>query len=53
MNQRIQEHRQSEFAIVVLDVNGLKKINDTEGHEAADKRMYENKSSLKMRKGME
>ena len=37
MNQRIQDHRQPEFAIVVLDVNDLKKINDTEGHEAGDK----------------
>ena len=37
MNQRIQEQRQTEFAIVVLDVNDLKKINDTEGHEAGDK----------------
>ena len=37
MNQRIQEQRQPEFAIVVLDVNDLKKINDTEGHEAGDK----------------
>lgn len=37
MNQRIQEQRQPEFAIVVLDVNDLKRINDTEGHEAGDK----------------
>ena len=34
---RIKEHRQPEFAIVVLDVNDLKVINDTEGHEAEDK----------------
>lgn len=37
MNGRIQEHRQPEFAIVVLDVNDLKRINDTEGHEAGDR----------------
>jgi diguanylate cyclase (GGDEF)-like protein len=37
MNLRIREHRQPEFAIVVLDVNDLKVINDTEGHEAGDK----------------
>gem|GEM_PF-3380943 len=37
MNRRIQEHRQPEFAIVVLDVNNLKLINDTKGHEAGDK----------------
>ncbi|SFQ34289.1 diguanylate cyclase (GGDEF) domain-containing protein [Butyrivibrio proteoclasticus] len=37
MNQRIIERRQPEFAIVVLDVNDLKRINDTEGHEAGDR----------------
>lgn len=37
MNQRILEHRQPEFAIVVMDVNNLKLINDTKGHEAGDK----------------
>ena len=37
MNTRIKEHRQPEFAIVVLDVNDLKKINDIEGHEAGDR----------------
>lgn len=37
MNRRIMEGRQPEFAIIVLDVNDLKKINDTLGHEAGDK----------------
>ncbi len=37
MNRRILERRQPEFAIIVLDVNDLKKINDTLGHEAGDK----------------
>ena len=37
MNTRIQENRQPEFAIVILDVNDLKKINDAEGHEAGDR----------------
>ncbi|SFD05353.1 EAL domain-containing protein [Butyrivibrio sp. YAB3001] len=37
MNRRIRENRQPEFAIVVLDVNDLKKINDTLGHKAGDK----------------
>ncbi|MCR4733126.1 MAG: EAL domain-containing protein [Lachnospiraceae bacterium] len=37
MNQRITAHRQPEFAIIVLDVNDLKKINDTQGHEAGDR----------------
>ena len=32
----IREGRASEFAIVVCDVNGLKKINDTQGHKAGD-----------------
>ena len=36
MNGRIQERRQPEFTIVVLDVNDLKRINDTEGHAAGD-----------------
>ena len=37
MNRRILEKRQPEFAIIVLDVNDLKKINDTLGHEAGDR----------------
>ena len=37
MNRRILEKRQPEFAIIVLDVNNLKMINDTLGHEAGDK----------------
>jgi diguanylate cyclase (GGDEF)-like protein len=37
MNRRIIEKRQPEFAIIVLDVNNLKHINDTLGHEAGDK----------------
>lgn len=37
MNRRILEKRQPEFAIIVLDVNDLKKINDTQGHEAGDR----------------
>ena len=37
MNMRIKEHRQPEFAIIVFDVNDLKFINDTQGHEAGDR----------------
>ena len=37
MNKRIAEHRQPEFAIIVCDMNDLKIINDTLGHEAGDK----------------
>lgn len=41
MDRRIMEHRQPEFAIVVFDVNDLKKTNDTRGHEAGDKLIRE------------
>ena len=36
MNRQIAEYRQAPFAIVMLDVNDLKKINDTAGHQAGD-----------------
>lgn len=36
LNHRIMEHRPPNFAITVLDVNDLKKINDTKGHKAGD-----------------
>ena len=36
LDRQIAEHRASEFAIVILDVNDLKKINDTLGHHAGD-----------------
>ena len=36
LDSRIAEHRVSDFAIVILDVNDLKKINDTAGHKAGD-----------------
>ena len=36
LNAQIAERRAPGFAIVVLDVNDLKKINDTAGHEAGD-----------------
>ena len=36
LNVQIVDHRDLEFAIVILDVNDLKKINDTEGHNAGD-----------------
>jgi diguanylate cyclase (GGDEF)-like protein len=36
LNRQIQEHVHPEFAVVILDVNDLKKVNDTEGHKAGD-----------------
>ena len=36
MNRQIREGQSVEFAIVLLDLNDLKKINDTEGHQAGD-----------------
>ena len=36
MDRQIAEHRQPPFAVVMLDVNDLKKVNDTAGHQAGD-----------------
>lgn len=36
LNLQIAENLQPEFAVIVLDVNDLKKVNDTEGHQAGD-----------------
>ena len=36
INIMIDEGKILEFALTVFDVNGLKKINDTEGHQAGD-----------------
>ena len=36
INEQIAEGRAPEFAIVLLDVNDLKKVNDTAGHKAGD-----------------
>jgi diguanylate cyclase (GGDEF)-like protein len=36
LDRQIAEHRVSDFAIVILDVNNLKKVNDTAGHKAGD-----------------
>ena len=36
MNSRIAEHSQPPFAIAMLDVNDLKKVNDTGGHQAGE-----------------
>ena len=36
MDRRIAGHCQPPFAVVMLDVNDLKKVNDTAGHQAGD-----------------
>ncbi len=36
LNAQIEMDRAPEFAIVLLDVNDLKKVNDNEGHKAGD-----------------
>ena len=36
LNLRILENGHPEFAITILDVNDLKKVNDVEGHQAGD-----------------
>lgn len=36
LNAQIEVDRAPEFAIVILDVNDLKVVNDTEGHKAGD-----------------
>ncbi len=36
LDKRIAAHEPAAFAVVVCDVNGLKKVNDTKGHVAGD-----------------
>lgn len=36
LNNQIVERREPPFAIVMLDLNDLKKVNDTAGHQAGD-----------------
>ena len=36
MDHQIAENQAAPFAIVILDVNDLKKVNDTAGHQAGD-----------------
>ena len=37
LNQRIQQNDIDKLAVVVCDINGLKIVNDTQGHAAGDK----------------
>ena len=41
LNLQIAENETPEFAITILDVNDLKKINDIEGHQAGDQYLRE------------
>ena len=36
LDRQLAENRATPFAIVIMDVNDLKKINDTSGHQAGD-----------------
>ena len=36
MDRRISEHRQGPFSVTIFDVNDLKKVNDSTGHQAGD-----------------
>jgi len=36
INEKLEEGEPGEFSVVVCDVNGLKRINDTLGHKAGD-----------------
>ena len=37
LDKQIAEKQHPEFAVVILDVNDLKKVNDTAGHQAGDR----------------
>lgn len=36
LNKQLDENRELEFAVILLDVNDLKIVNDTQGHNAGD-----------------
>ncbi len=41
LDHRIEEEGTVAFAIAILDVNNLKKVNDTQGHQAGDRMIQE------------
>ena len=41
LNRAISEQQHPEFAVTILDVNDLKRINDTDGHQAGDQYIRE------------
>ncbi len=46
LNQIIKNGDMPEFAIVIFDINGLKQVNDTQGHRAGDKFIKEGCKSI-------
>ena len=41
MNERIAQEEAEDFAVAVCDVNNLKNVNDTKGHQAGDRHIQE------------
>ena len=41
IDRQIEERSQPPFAVTLLDVNDLKRVNDTSGHQAGDQRIRE------------
>ena len=41
LDERIADGRIREFGVVVFDINGLKQVNDTKGHDAGDRYIKE------------
>ena len=41
LNGQIRAHQQPDFAVIILDINNLKTVNDTEGHHAGDRLIRE------------
>lgn len=41
LNRQIAEHTAPAFAVSILDINDLKKVNDSEGHQAGDQLIRE------------
>ncbi|HBZ57670.1 MAG TPA: hypothetical protein DEO49_00760, partial [Sutterella sp.] len=41
LDKKIAEHSNPPFAVTILDVNDLKRVNDTQGHQAGDQYLIE------------
>ncbi|MCR5009076.1 MAG: EAL domain-containing protein [Oribacterium sp.] len=46
LDERLRNNEDPEFALAVFDLNGLKKINDTFGHQAGDRYIREGCSQI-------